>query len=105
VRRGFSADAAICAAGAARATLARLCRARRLTNDGHELDGVHHAVVEGVLEYQLDGKPQATLKAGEVLFIPNGAVHAVRDVGSGSAAELATHAVENGKPLITLDPR
>ena len=30
-------------------------------------------VVEGSLEYQLDGKPPVTLKAGEVLFIPDGA--------------------------------
>lgn len=51
-------------------------------------------VVEGSLEYQLDGKPPVTLKAGEVLFIPDGAVHAVRNVGNGSAAELATYIVE-----------
>ena len=29
--------------------------------------------IEGVLEYQLDGSPPVTLKAGEVLFIPAGA--------------------------------
>ena len=57
-------------------------------------------VVEGALEYQLDGKPPVTLKAGEVLFIPHGGVHAVRNVGSGSAAELATYVVEKGKPLL-----
>src|SRR5512134_3615024 len=57
-------------------------------------------VVEGSLEYQLDGKPPVTLKAGEVLFIPDGAVHAVRNVGSGNAAELATYIVEKGKPLL-----
>src|SRR3546814_10026509 len=44
-------------------------------------------VVEGVLEYQLDGKPPVTLKAGDVLFIPSGGVHAVKNVGSGKAAE------------------
>ncbi len=57
-------------------------------------------VVEGSLEYQLNGKPPVTLKAGEVLFIPDGGVHAVRNVGSGSAAELATYIVEKGKPLL-----
>ena len=57
-------------------------------------------VVEGSLEYQLDGKPPVTLKAGEVLFIPDGRVHSVRNVGSGSAAELATYIVEKGKPLL-----
>jgi quercetin dioxygenase-like cupin family protein len=59
-------------------------------------------VVEGLLEYQLDGKPPVTLKAGEVLFIPNGAVHAVKNVGSGNAKELATYVVEKGKPLVTI---
>jgi quercetin dioxygenase-like cupin family protein len=58
-------------------------------------------VVEGVLEYQLDGEPPVTLEAGEVLFIPAGAIHAVRNVGNGNAAELATYIVAKGKPLIT----
>jgi quercetin dioxygenase-like cupin family protein len=56
-------------------------------------------VIEGVLEYQLDGKPPVTVKAGEVLFIPHGTAHAVKNVGSGNAAELATYIVEKGKPL------
>ena len=58
-------------------------------------------VVEGELEYRLDGKPPVTIKAGEVLFIPAGAFHAVKNVGSGKAAELATYIVEKGKPLAT----
>jgi quercetin dioxygenase-like cupin family protein len=41
-----------------------------------------------------------TLKAGEVLFIPYGTVHEVKNVGSGNAAELATYVVEKGKPLV-----
>ena len=57
-------------------------------------------VVEGVLEYQLDGRPPVTVRAGEVLFIPSGAVHAVRNVGGGNAVELATYVVEKGKPLL-----
>src|SRR5512132_4131016 len=61
-------------------------------------------VVEGVLEYQLDGKPPATLKAGDTLFIPAGVIHAVKNIGSGNAAELATYVVEKGKPLLTLAP-
>jgi len=59
-------------------------------------------VVEGTLEYQLDGKPPVTVKAGEVLFIPHGGVHAVRNVGSGKAAELATYIVEKGRPLLAI---
>ena len=56
--------------------------------------------IEGLLGYQVDGRPPVTLKAGEVLFIPAGAVHAVKNVGSGNAAELATYIVEKGKPLV-----
>jgi quercetin dioxygenase-like cupin family protein len=59
-------------------------------------------VVEGVLEYALEGRPPVTLKAGDVLFIPAGTPHAVTNVGSGNAAELATYIVEKGKPLLTL---
>jgi quercetin dioxygenase-like cupin family protein len=58
--------------------------------------------VEGALEYRLEGQPPVTLKAGEVLFIPAGTIHEVRNVGSGNAAELATYVVEKGKPLLVL---
>ncbi len=59
-------------------------------------------VVEGVLEYQLDGKPAVTLKAGEVLFVPAGVIHAAKNVGAGNGAELATYIVEKGKPLVVI---
>ena len=59
-------------------------------------------VIEGLLEYELEGKPPVTLKAGEVLFIPAGTIHAAKNVGSGNAAELATYIVEKGKPLVAL---
>ena len=54
-----------------------------------------------MLEYQLEGKPPVTLKAGEALFIPAGAIHAAKNVGTVNAAELATYIVEKGKPLLT----
>ena len=57
-------------------------------------------VIEGSLEYRLDGKPPVTVNAGEVLFIPAGAIHAVKNVGTGNGAELATYIVEKGKPLL-----
>ena len=59
-------------------------------------------VLEGLLEYQLDGQPPVTLKAGDVLFIPAGVVHSAKNVGSGNGAELATYVVEKGKPLLAL---
>jgi quercetin dioxygenase-like cupin family protein len=59
-------------------------------------------VLEGLLEYEVEGQPPVTLKAGEVLFIPAGTVHAARNVGRRKGAELATYTVEKGKPLLTL---
>jgi len=61
-------------------------------------------VLEGSLEYQLEGQPPVTLEAGEVLFIPYGTPHAVKNAGSGKASELATYVVEKGKPLLALAP-
>jgi quercetin dioxygenase-like cupin family protein len=59
-------------------------------------------VLEGSLEYQVEGQPTRTYNAGEALTVPAGVVHAVRNVGSANAAELATYVVEKGTPLITL---
>jgi quercetin dioxygenase-like cupin family protein len=61
-------------------------------------------VVEGLLEYALEGRPPVTLKAGDVLFIPAGTPHAVKNVGSGNAAEVATYIVEKGRPLLVSAP-
>lgn len=57
-------------------------------------------VLEGTVEYQFEGKPPVTLKVGDSLFIPAGAVHSARNVGTGNAAELATYLVQKGKPLV-----
>lgn len=59
-------------------------------------------VLAGSLEYEVEGRPPATLKAGDVLFVPAGTVHAAKNVGSDIASELATYIVEKGKPLLTL---
>jgi quercetin dioxygenase-like cupin family protein len=59
-------------------------------------------VTEGSLEYAIVDRTPVTLEAGEVLFIPAGAVHAVRNVGSVKSAELATYIVEKGKPPLVL---
>jgi quercetin dioxygenase-like cupin family protein len=58
-------------------------------------------VIEGTLEYELDGRPPVTLKAGGVLFVPYGVPHSARNTGTVNAAELATYVVEKGKPLVT----
>jgi quercetin dioxygenase-like cupin family protein len=57
-------------------------------------------VIEGTLEYALDGRPAVTLKPGDALLIPAGTAHAVKNIGTGSASELATYIVEKGKPLL-----
>jgi quercetin dioxygenase-like cupin family protein len=57
-------------------------------------------LIEGLLEYSIEGKPPVTLKAGDVLFIQAGAVHSVKNVGSAKGSELATYIVEKGKPLL-----
>src|SRR3954463_5679178 len=39
-------------------------------------------ILRGTLEYRLDGQAPVTLNPGNVLFIPAGIVHAVRNTGS-----------------------
>jgi quercetin dioxygenase-like cupin family protein len=72
--------------------------APRHTHPGEEII----YVLEGTLEYRIEGQPPATVKPGDVLFVPAGAIHSAKNVGSGNGAELATYVVEKGKPLITL---
>ena len=57
-------------------------------------------VTQGVIEYEVAGK-WVKVKAGEVLFVPYGVVHAARNPGTEPAAELATYVIEKGKPLTT----
>jgi quercetin dioxygenase-like cupin family protein len=58
-------------------------------------------ILEGSLEYQIEGQATKTFHAGDALTVPAGAIPAVRNVGSGNAAELATYVIEKGKPLLT----
>ncbi len=72
--------------------------APRHTHPGEEII----YVLEGTLEYRIEGQPTATVKPGDVLFVPAGAIHSAKNIGTGNGAELATYVVEKGKPLITL---
>jgi quercetin dioxygenase-like cupin family protein len=58
-------------------------------------------VIEGTLEYELPGKGWVKLTRGDALFVPDGGVHAARNLGTEPAAELATYVLEKGKPLTT----
>jgi len=57
-------------------------------------------VLEGSLEYTVDGQEPTMVNAGEVFFVPADTVHAVRNIGKGDASELATYVVEKNKPLL-----
>jgi len=59
-------------------------------------------VLEGTLEYQIEGQPTVTVKPGDVVFVPAGRVHLAKNVGRTNGAELATYIVEKGKPLVVL---
>jgi quercetin dioxygenase-like cupin family protein len=61
-------------------------------------------VLEGTLQYQLEGQAPVILKAGEVLFVPAGVYHITKNIGDGNAAALGTYVVPNGRPLTELKP-
>lgn len=70
----------------------------RHTHPGEEMG----YIIEGTVQLEIDGKPPAISKAGDVYFIPAGVVHAARNVGKTQAKVLATYIVEKGKPLTTM---
>jgi quercetin dioxygenase-like cupin family protein len=80
----------------ARITVAPGVVAARHSHPGDEIA----YVLSGALEYQIDGQPPVTLKPGDALFIPSGAIHSAKNVGDSPATELATYFVEKGKPLL-----
>jgi quercetin dioxygenase-like cupin family protein len=55
-------------------------------------------VLEGALEYQIDGREPRTYSAGEALLVPAETVHAVH----GNGTELATYVIEKGKPFLVV---
>ena len=66
------------------------------THPGEEIS----VVLEGELVFQVAGKPDVTVKAGQPFFAPAGAVHGVKN-GNAVTKLLATYVVEKGKPLRT----
>ena len=76
-----------------------------VTAPRHSHPGVEVAhVLSGTLEYQLEGRPAVTLKAGDSLFIPAGVAHVAKNVGQDQGVELATYVVKKGQPLLELKP-
>ena len=60
-------------------------------------------VLEGRLEYRFERQAPAVLGAGDVLFVPAGAFHSARNVGTAKGSELAAYVVEKGKPLVEFE--
>jgi quercetin dioxygenase-like cupin family protein len=56
-------------------------------------------VLEGTLEYEVEGQSPVTLRAGDVLYVPAGVFHSARNLGTTPGSELATYVLEKGKPL------
>ncbi len=59
-------------------------------------------VLEGSLEFQIEGQSTKTYNAGEALMVPAETAHSVRNVGDGNAVQLATFVVEKGKPFLVV---
>ena len=65
------------------------------THPGEEVT----VVLAGTLLLEVAGKPAATIHADQAFTVPAGAVHGVKNTGSGAVKLLATYIVEKGKPL------
>jgi quercetin dioxygenase-like cupin family protein len=59
-------------------------------------------VLDGALQYDIDGQPPLTVRAGDALIVPAETIHSVKNVGDTHAAELATYVVEKGKPFLVV---
>ncbi len=57
-------------------------------------------VLEGSIQYDVDGQPPIRVSAGEGLTVPADTIHTAKNIGTGNAAELATYIVEKGKPFL-----
>jgi quercetin dioxygenase-like cupin family protein len=58
-------------------------------------------VTEGTISLEVEGKPTATLKAGDIFHIEPGQVHQAINNGTATARLSAVFIAEKGKPLTT----
>jgi len=75
-------------------------RPGRHTHPGEEVG----YVLEGTLVLWVEGRPTATIKAGDSFFVEAGRPHETANEGTTAAKILATYVVEKGKPLATSIP-
>ena len=74
-----------------------------ISSPNHSHPGVEVAyVIDGTFEYQLEGQPPVTLKAGDSLYIPAGVAHIAKNIGTKTGSELATYIVKKGEPLVVI---
>ena len=57
-------------------------------------------VLEGSIQYDVDGQPPIRVSAREGLTVPADTIHSAKNIGAGNAAELGTYIVEKGKPFL-----
>ncbi|HUM03753.1 MAG TPA: cupin domain-containing protein [Thermoanaerobaculia bacterium] len=61
-------------------------------------------MLEGTISLEVEGKPTATLKAGEIFYIAPGSVHQAVNNSTAPAKLEAVFVAEKGKPLTTPAP-
>ena len=65
---------------------------------------VYGYVLDGTISLEIEGKPTATLKAGDTFSIAPGQIHQASNNGSAMAKIVAMFVAEKGKPLTTQAP-
>ncbi|MEU6601843.1 cupin domain-containing protein [Streptomyces flaveolus] len=58
-------------------------------------------IIHGDVLMEFDDRPPLRLRTGDPFFIPNGAVHNARNVGTVTTMMLSTYVVDETKPLVT----
>ncbi|NOT53516.1 MAG: cupin domain-containing protein [Deltaproteobacteria bacterium] len=72
----------------------------RHTHPGDE----YGVVLQGTLEFRLDGREPRRASAGEAFHNPRGVVHETRNVGEGTARVASTFILDKDKPLMQPAP-
>ena len=67
----------------------------RHTHPGDE----YGIVLQGTLEFRLEGREPRRASAGEAFHNPKGVIHETRNVGEGIARVASTFIIDKGKPL------
>ncbi|MEU3526516.1 cupin domain-containing protein [Streptomyces sp. NPDC038707] len=58
-------------------------------------------IVRGDVLMEFDDRPPLRLRTGDPFFIPDGAIHNARNVGTVTTMMLSTYVVDASKPLVT----